>query len=55
MQVDHQPDTIDFTVATLDDPDAAPPGFHIFHGSRIGWFETADETMGHRRRGPVNQ
>ncbi len=42
MQVDHQPETIDFSIATLDAPDAVPPGFHIFHESRISWFETAD-------------
>ncbi len=42
MKVDHQPDTVDFSVATLDEPDAVAPGFHIFHASRIAWSETAD-------------
>ena len=42
MHVDHQPDTIDFTVATLDDPERVRPQFHIFFGSRIEWFDTAD-------------
>lgn len=43
MQVDHQPDTIDFTLATLDDPEAAtPPGFHLWTASRIAWFDTRD-------------
>jgi hypothetical protein len=42
MHVDHQPDTIDFTIASLDKPDAVTPGFHIFLGSRIGWFDCAD-------------
>ncbi len=46
MKVDHQPETIDFTVATLDAPDAVARGFHIFHGSRIGWFETAYDRRG---------
>lgn len=41
MQVDHQPETIDFTVATLDDPERVAPGYHIFHASRIGWFDGA--------------
>src|SRR5688572_26852247 len=27
MQVDHQPETIDFTVATLDQPEQVEPGF----------------------------
>ena len=47
MKVDHQPETIDFTVATLDDPDSVAPGFHIFQTSRIGWFETADDLPRH--------
>ena len=42
MTVDHQPDLIDFTVATLDAPAAQPPGFHIFQGEAIGWAELAD-------------
>jgi hypothetical protein len=28
--------------ATLDEPSLAPPTFHIWHESRISWFETAD-------------
>jgi hypothetical protein len=42
MHVDHQPDTIDFTIASLDDPEGVRPEFHIFFGSRIVWFDTAD-------------
>jgi len=42
MKVDHQPETIDFTVATLDHPEDMVPGFHIFHQEAIGWAETAD-------------
>jgi hypothetical protein len=52
IEVDHQPGTIDFTVATLDDPDAVAPGFHIFHASRIAWFETADDLPRHDRFRP---
>lgn len=52
MRVDHQPATVDFSVATLDDPDAVPPGFHIFHASRIGWFETTDALPRHARFRP---
>jgi hypothetical protein len=43
MEVDHDPETVDVTVASLDDPDATPPEFHIWHASRIGWFETRDD------------
>lgn len=35
MQVTHQRDTIDFTVATLDRPELVSPGFDIWHGSRV--------------------
>ncbi|HEY0326237.1 MAG TPA: GFA family protein [Allosphingosinicella sp.] len=52
MQVDHQPETVDFSVATLDDPDAVAPGFHIFHESRIAWFDTADDLPRHAKFRP---
>jgi hypothetical protein len=47
--VAHQPKTIDFTIATLDSPDRVAPGFHIWRGSRIGWFDTADVLPCHQR------
>jgi len=47
MKVNHQPDTVDFSVATLDEPDAVAPGFHIFWGSKVAWFETKDELPRH--------
>ena len=43
MQVDHQPETVDFSIATLDEPEQVVPGFHIFWGSRIGWFDPGDD------------
>lgn len=52
MEVDHQPETIDFSLATLDDPEALVPGFHIFYSSRIGWFEPGDELPRHARFRP---
>ena len=30
IRVDYQPETVDFPVATLDEPDRVAPGFHIF-------------------------
>ena len=33
---------VDITNASLDEPDAVPPRYHIWRMSRIGWFETAD-------------
>jgi hypothetical protein len=40
MLVAHQPDTIDFTIAMLDDPSDVQPGFHIWARSRIAWIDT---------------
>jgi hypothetical protein len=42
IAVDFQPETIDVVAATLDDPAAVRPGFHIFYASRIDWAETDD-------------
>jgi hypothetical protein len=44
MRVAHAPETLDITVATLDAPEAVPPGFHIWTESRIPWFDTRDES-----------
>ena len=52
MEVDHQPETIDLSVATLDEPEAVEPGFHIFWRSRIGWFELADDLPRHEQFRP---
>jgi hypothetical protein len=52
MKVDHQPETVDFSVATLDDPEAIAPGFHIFWSSRIGWFEPKDDLPRHGKFRP---
>jgi hypothetical protein len=52
VEVDHQPETVDFSIATLDDPDAVPPGFHIFYASRIAWFDPGDDLPRHARFRP---
>lgn len=52
MELDSEPGTVDFTVASLDDPAAAPPGFHIWDASRISWFETADRLPRHEAGRP---
>lgn len=52
MHVDHQPGEIDFTAATLDDPGAVTPEFHIFYASRISWAEPADTLPRHDRFRP---
>lgn len=35
------PGIVDIQSATLDDPEALPPGAHIQTAERIGWMETA--------------
>jgi hypothetical protein len=52
MHVDHQPDTIDFAIASLDHPNIIAPAFHIFIADRIGWFDTTDEHPRHARFRP---
>jgi hypothetical protein len=52
MEVDHQPETVDFSVATLDDPGAVAPGYHIFVASRIAWFDTRDDLPRHDKFRP---
>jgi hypothetical protein len=43
MKVDHQPEAVDFSVSTLDDPGRVVPGFHIFWRSRVPWFDPGDD------------
>jgi hypothetical protein len=38
-----EPDYLDVTLASLDDPESIRPGYHIWTVSRIGWFETVDD------------
>lgn len=49
MEESEAPRTTDFSIATLDEPDAVPPGFHIFWSSRIGWFDPGDGLPRHER------
>ena len=41
--VEHQADTIDFSIATLDEPGRVRPGFHIFWSSRVPWLAMNDD------------
>ena len=52
MAVDDQPETIDFSIATLDAPGAIAPAFHIFWSSRIAWFDPGDSRPRHDRFRP---
>ena len=43
IDYDIQPETFDFSVATLDDPGIISPGFHIFWSSKVAWFDPSDD------------
>ena len=38
---EYLPGIVDIQSATLDDPEALPPGAHIQTAERLGWMETA--------------
>jgi hypothetical protein len=44
--------TVDVSTATLDDPAAVPPAYHIWRMSRLAWFETADALPRYDDSGP---
>nr|WP_218942903.1 GFA family protein [Sphingomonas sp. R-74633] len=41
--------TVDFSLATLYEPDRVQPGFHIYYDSRISWAEADDDLPRHPR------
>ncbi|MEX0696941.1 MAG: GFA family protein [Dongiaceae bacterium] len=45
-----EPDWIDITVASLDDPAALPPQDHIWTESSVSWLRIDDDLPRHRRR-----
>lgn len=36
------PQLVDISIASLDNPDAVEPTLHVWSDSRIAWFDTAD-------------
>ena len=52
MKVNHQPETVDFSLATLDDPAAVQSEFHIFYDSHINWAPAGDDLPRHARFRP---
>jgi hypothetical protein len=52
VAVDHQPETVDFPIVTLDEPDDVRPEFHIFFGRKVAWFDTADDLPLHEKFRP---
>jgi hypothetical protein len=47
-----EPDFLDVTLASLDDPEAVRPTYHIWTTSRIGWFDIADDLPRYPERVP---
>ncbi len=43
---------IDFSLGSLDDPEAIIPGFHQHVSSQVGWYELADELPRHESSAP---
>jgi hypothetical protein len=52
VTVKYQPETLDFPIVTLDDPDAVAPEFHIFWGSKVAWFNPDDDLPRHEKFRP---
>jgi hypothetical protein len=52
VRVAHQPESVDFPIITLDDPDAIAPQFHIFWSSKVAWFDPGDDLPRHDRFRP---
>ena len=52
VQVEHQPETVDFPIVTLDDPERIAPAFHIFWESKLSWFNPGDSLPRHDRFRP---
>ena len=55
IEVKHQPETVDFPIATLDEPRGVAPGFHIFWSSKIGWFNPGDDLPRHDQFRPATR
>ena len=52
VTVNYQPETVDFPIATLDDPSAVAPEFHIFWSSKVAWFNPGDDLPKHDKFRP---
>jgi hypothetical protein len=44
-----EPDDLEVTLASLDDPEAVRPDYHVWISSRVGWFDTADDLRRYRK------
>ena len=48
-----EPDQVDVTLASLDQPQAVRPSHHIWTASRIAWFDIADDLPRYPENGPT--
>lgn len=47
--------TLDISMASLDEPEARAPEYHIFVADRLRWFDTADDLPRYDDAGPDGQ
>lgn len=47
-----QPERMDITIASLDDPSTLAPDYHIWTASRIAWFDVRDDLPRYTDAGP---
>ena len=52
VTVNYQPETVDFPIVTLDEPNAVAPEFHIFWSSKVAWFNPGDDLPRHDKFRP---
>jgi hypothetical protein len=50
----HNAETVDVNVGSLDDPTLISPEYHIWCQSKISWFETADSLPAYQQERPDN-
>ena len=43
FDIPDEPETIDFWIGSLDDPDAVPPTFHIYVADSVRWLDIHDD------------
>ncbi len=47
-----EPDAVDLTLCSLDDPEALTPESHIYTRSQLSWLQTADHWPRHKASRP---
>ena len=59
FDISDEPDSVDFWIGSLDDPDAVPPTFHIYAGDQVKWLDIHDDlpryAAGRKGTTPINR